>query len=53
MVRGAVARCGIRREGRMAEAATSAEAPRVGLFVTCLVDIFRTGVGYDSVKLLE
>ncbi len=28
----------------MAEAATSAEAPRVGLFGTCLVDLFRPGV---------
>ncbi len=37
----------------MAEAATSAEAPRVGLFVTCLVDLFRPGVGFAAVKLLE
>lgn len=27
--------------------------PRVGLFVTCLVDMFRPGVGFASVKLLE
>jgi L-lactate dehydrogenase complex protein LldE len=27
--------------------------PRVGLFVTCLVDLFRPGVGFASVKLLE
>lgn len=28
-------------------------APRVGLFVTCLVDLFRPQVGFASVKLLE
>jgi L-lactate dehydrogenase complex protein LldE len=28
-------------------------APRVGLFVTCLVDLFRPAVGFASVKLLE
>ncbi len=28
-------------------------APRVGLFVTCLVDFFRPGVGFASVRLLE
>lgn len=27
--------------------------PRVGLFVTCLVDLFRPTVGFASVKLLE
>jgi L-lactate dehydrogenase complex protein LldE len=27
--------------------------PRVGLFVTCLVDIFRPSVGFSAVKLLE
>lgn len=27
--------------------------PRVGLFVTCLVDLFRPNVGFASVKLLE
>ena len=32
-----------------------AEAPRptVGLFVTCLVDLFRPSVGFAAVKLLE
>src|SRR5258708_20513120 len=30
------------------------EAPvRVGLFVTCLVDLFRPSVGFAAVKLLE
>jgi len=29
------------------------EAPRVGLFVTCLVDLFRPTVGFAAVKLLE
>jgi L-lactate dehydrogenase complex protein LldE len=28
-------------------------APRVGLFVTCLVDLFRPAVGFSAVKLLE
>ncbi|HEY8579304.1 MAG TPA: (Fe-S)-binding protein, partial [Beijerinckiaceae bacterium] len=27
--------------------------PRVGLFVTCLVDLFRPSVGFSAVKLLE
>ena len=27
--------------------------PRVGLFVTCLVDLFRPSVGFATVKLLE
>lgn len=30
-----------------------AEAPRVGLFVTCLVDLFRPGIGFASIRLLE
>lgn len=29
------------------------DAPRVGLFATCLVDLFRPSVGFASVKLLE
>ena len=32
---------------------TSGQSPRVGLFVTCLVDLFRPGVGFAAVKLLE
>jgi L-lactate dehydrogenase complex protein LldE len=31
----------------------SEDAPRVGLFVTCLVDLFRPSVGFAAVKLLE
>jgi len=31
----------------------SAGRPRVGLFVTCLVDLFRPNVGFASVRLLE
>lgn len=27
--------------------------PRVGLFVTCLVDLFRPSIGFSAVKLLE
>ena len=29
------------------------ELPRVALFVTCLVDLFRPSVGFAAVKLLE
>ena len=32
---------------------SSAERPRVALFVTCLVDLFRPSVGFAAVKLLE
>ncbi len=31
----------------------STQGPRVGLFVTCLVDLFRPTVGFATVKLLE
>jgi len=31
----------------------SLQQPRVGLFVTCLVDLFRPSVGFAAVKLLE
>jgi L-lactate dehydrogenase complex protein LldE len=31
----------------------TAERPRVGLFVTCLVDLFRPSVGFAAVALLE
>src|SRR5918994_6078626 len=30
-----------------------ADRPRVALFVTCLVDLFRPSVGFAAVKLLE
>lgn len=30
-----------------------ADTLRVGLFVTCLVDMFRPGIGFASIKLLE
>src|SRR5262245_38470464 len=29
------------------------DAPLVGLFVTCLVDLFRPSVGFAAIKLLE
>ena len=35
------------------EAAQRIARPRVGLFVTCLVDLFRPSVGFAAVKLLE
>jgi L-lactate dehydrogenase complex protein LldE len=31
----------------------TAERPRVGFFVTCLVDLFRPTVGFAAIKLLE
>jgi L-lactate dehydrogenase complex protein LldE len=31
----------------------TSQRPRVGLFVTCLVDVFRPSVGFAAVKLLE
>jgi L-lactate dehydrogenase complex protein LldE len=33
--------------------ATPRETPKIGLFVTCLVDLFRPSVGFASLKLLE
>ncbi len=33
--------------------ASSNEKPRIALFVTCLVDLFRPSVGFAAVKLLE
>lgn len=36
-----------------ADIGKSAPKPRVGLFVTCLVDLFRPSVGMAAVKLLE
>jgi len=32
---------------------TTDQGPRVGLFVTCLVDLFRPTVGFAAVKLIE
>ena len=37
----------------MSQAAAPAAAPVVGLFVTCLVDVFRPSVAFAAVKLLE
>nr|WP_316652640.1 (Fe-S)-binding protein [uncultured Gellertiella sp.] len=34
-------------------AASETRPPRVGLFATCLVDLFRPSVGFAAVKLLE
>jgi L-lactate dehydrogenase complex protein LldE len=36
-----------------ASSTASSKAPRVGLFVTCLVDLFRPNVGFAAIKLLE
>ena len=35
------------------EAAATRKRPLVGLFVTCLVDLFRPSVGFAAIKLLE
>ncbi len=32
---------------------SAAPRPRIGLFVTCLVDLFRPSIGFASLKLLE
>ncbi|MEO3427827.1 (Fe-S)-binding protein [Pelagibius sp. CAU 1746] len=37
----------------MADASLAEGHPRVGLFVTCLVDLMRPSVGFAAVKLLE
>jgi len=37
----------------MTDSTASPAAPRVGLFVTCLVDLYRPNVGFATVKLLE
>jgi L-lactate dehydrogenase complex protein LldE len=41
------------RTNRLVDDTASAKPPRVGLFVTCLVDLFRPSVGFAAVKLLE
>jgi L-lactate dehydrogenase complex protein LldE len=38
---------------RKSSRAQGGPAPRVGLFVTCLVDLFRPVVGFAAIKLLE
>jgi L-lactate dehydrogenase complex protein LldE len=40
-------------EARVADSGTGAERPNVGLFVTCLVDLFRPTIGFAAVKLIE
>lgn len=35
------------------DAEMPARKPRVGLFVTCLVDLFRPAIGFASIKLIE
>lgn len=37
----------------MSATTTKTAKPRVGLFVTCLVDLYRPAVGFAAVKLLE
>jgi L-lactate dehydrogenase complex protein LldE len=40
-------------ENSFALGAAAGRAPKVALFVTCLVDLFRPSVGFATVKLLE
>jgi len=40
-------------QGSMESSRASENRPRVGLFVTCLVDLFRPSVGFAAVKLIE
>jgi L-lactate dehydrogenase complex protein LldE len=35
------------------QAATTRKRPSVGLFVTCLVDLFRPSIGFAAIKLLQ
>lgn len=37
----------------MSNSVNKSDAPRVGLFVTCLVDLYRPSVGFAAVELLE
>lgn len=37
----------------ISETSNSIDLPRVGLFVTCLVDLYRPSVGFAAVKLLQ
>ena len=37
----------------MPASAGNREGPHVGLFVTCLVDLFRPAVGFAAIRLLE
>lgn len=41
-----------REDREMAQADTNSK-PRIGLFVTCLVDLFRPSIGFAAIKLLE
>jgi L-lactate dehydrogenase complex protein LldE len=41
------------RENMLSEVVSRDAGPRVGLFVTCLVDLIRPSVGFAAVKLLE
>ncbi|MCP4933858.1 MAG: (Fe-S)-binding protein [bacterium] len=38
---------------QFSKAKNSPSSPRIGLFVTCLVDLFRPNVGFAAIKLLE
>ena len=35
------------------QAAATRKRPLVGLFVTCLVDLFRPSIGFAAIKLLQ
>ncbi|MCB1994148.1 MAG: (Fe-S)-binding protein, partial [Geminicoccaceae bacterium] len=38
---------------RPAPSAAAPDRPRVALFVTCLVDLFRPSIGFAAIRLLE
>ena len=40
-------------EAPRGDGGTPVRVPRVGLFVTCLVDLFRPSVGFAAIKLIE
>nr|VFK31056.1 MAG: L-lactate dehydrogenase complex protein LldE [Candidatus Kentron sp. MB]VFK77282.1 MAG: L-lactate dehydrogenase complex protein LldE [Candidatus Kentron sp. MB] len=40
-------------ERKMEQSRFDTPAPRVGLFITCLADIFRPSIGFSTVKLLR
>jgi L-lactate dehydrogenase complex protein LldE len=44
---------GVRKEPMPADQAVTRNGPRVGLFVTCLVDLFRPSIGFAAIRLLE
>jgi L-lactate dehydrogenase complex protein LldE len=44
---------GIRKEPMPTDQTVTRNGPRVGLFITCLVDLFRPSIGFAAIRLLE